>query len=75
MKKVKFILPLLAFFFAVAAAFAVQPDTDDFDTWYKADPDSPGNCLSQTECTLTAGSMCGFTVRDASCAASIHYKP
>jgi hypothetical protein len=75
MKKFKLILPLMAFIFAMVTAFAFKPGTEDFDLWYKVDPDSPTDCIQQTECTLPSGTTCGFTVKDASCQTSPRFKP
>jgi len=69
MKKFKVIIPILAVFVAVVAAFATPPVSD-----YRKHQAGIG-CVDQTECTLNTGNMCNFTPLNASCQAASWRKP
>lgn len=70
MKKMRIFLPLLAFVFAVVAAFALPTKPDSS---FKKDEPGMG-CIDQTVCTATSGPLCDFTALDGSCEPSGHRK-
>lgn len=73
MKKLRSVLPLLAFLFAAVAALAFRSTADDEILKRKVSTNSP--CEIQSECTLmTPGFACSFQVYDEGCDPVTRYK-